>query len=140
MTSPLRHAESNAWLFAKHAAQLGLVASVAWFVVQGADRPAVTLAASCTSIVALVIVAMLDRQRFERVGIERAEPVVVDVVGPVPWAYAPAMAMNVPVAPAASWYAPQQQLPMVADVASTTGLAPLVHDMSVVLGAPVDVT
>lgn len=137
MTPPPAHTESNAWLLLKHAAQLGLVASVAYFVLRGGDMPALTLSVAAAAIIGLVIVAMLDRQRFQVSGYEHPAYRVLDVVGPGMWTSAPVAS---PVAASAAWHAPQSHVPMVAGVASITGLAPLVADMSLALREPVDVT
>lgn len=140
MTPPPRHVESNAWLLVKHTAQLGLVAAVASFVLAGGRHPVLTLVGATVALVVLGTVALLDRQRFEASGIERpaGHPVVVDVVGPGAWAAATTVAA--PIAGAFSWQGPAVHAPMVAGVASPTGLAPLVADMSRALQRPVDVT
>lgn len=137
MTPPSRHTESNAWLLVKHAAHLGLVAAVASFVIAGGDQPFFTIGAATTALVVLVIVAAQDRQRFAESGTELPDHAVVDVVGQSMWV---AMPMATPVAASTTWHMPRPNTPMVADVVSVTGLAPLVADMSVALREPVDVT
>lgn len=121
----------------KHAAQLGLVAAVASFVIAGGDQPYFTIGAAATALVVLVIVAAQDRQRFAESGTELSDHDVVDVVGQGMWV---AMPTATPVAASASWHMPRPNTPMVAGVSSVAGLAPLVADMSVALREPVDVT
>lgn len=74
--------EPLAWLLAKHAAQLGVVAAVITFVLQGSGQPYLSLAYALSSIAFLVVVALVDRARFG-LGDAATAPIVVEVVAPV---------------------------------------------------------
>lgn len=74
--------ESQRMFFTKHLAQLGVVASVLWFLLRGADDPFTALAYAGLALTFLAVVSHIDRRRFEDADPNRSVAGVVDVVEP----------------------------------------------------------
>lgn len=94
--------ESHAWRLAKHVLQLGLIAAVVNFVLNGGQQPEAALALAALGLVGILGFAVVDRRRFDAAAFVYERPQVVDVVAPV--------AVQQVVDPAAQLAALQRQL------------------------------